>query len=118
MYGLKPTDIDHLAQLRGAEITQICIGPHDLQFNFHPRGNVSVWGRCELNDAAGIILDVWEGCTHSGVFRFPDLLMATVSEVLIDSPRSFILKFSNELALRVIDTSDQFESFSVGNLYV
>ena len=118
MYGLKPTDIHHLAQLRGKEITQICIGPHDLQFNFHPQGNVSVWGRCELLNAAGELLDAWEDDTHSGVFRFPEVLMVAVSEVEIDSPQSFLLKFANGLCLRLVDNSQQYESFSVGNLCV
>jgi hypothetical protein len=59
MYGLKPTEIDHLDPLRGAEITQICIGPHDLQFNFQPQGNLSVWGRCELLDPAGTPVILW-----------------------------------------------------------
>jgi hypothetical protein len=118
MYGLKPTDIDRLSQLRGKEITQICIGPHDLQFNFHPKGNVSVWGRCELLNATGDVLDAWEDDTHSGVFRFPEILKVSVSEVAIDSPKSFVLKFANGLGLRLVDNSEQYESFSVGDLYV
>ena len=118
MYGLKPTDIDHLAHLRGATITQICVGPADIQFNFHPRGNVSIQGRCELLDANGGIIEVWEGTTRSGMFRFPDILMVPVSEVLIESPKSFLLRFENRLTLRVVDNSEHYESFSVGNMHV
>ena len=118
MYGLKPTDIDALKPLLRAEITQICVGPSDLQFNFHPSGNVTVQGRCELIDSAGQVVDVWEDNTHSGMFRFPELLMTPVSDVVIDSPKSFVLQFANGMALRVIDNSEQYESFSVGNLYV
>jgi hypothetical protein len=118
MYGLKPTDIDALTPLRKAEITQICVGPHDIQFNFHPRGNVSVQGRCELIDSAGQVVEVWEESTRSGMFRFPELLMTPVMDVVIDSPKSFVLTFENGMALRVVDNSEQYESFSVGSLYV
>ena len=118
MYGLKPTDINALKPLLKAEITQICVGPHDIQFNFHPSGNVSVQGRCELVDSAGQVIEVWEESTRSGAFRFPELLMTPVSDVVIDSPKSFVLTFANGMALRVVDNSEQFESFSVGNLYV
>jgi hypothetical protein len=118
MYGLKPTDIDALKPLIKAEITQICIGPHDIQFNFHPRGNVSIQGRCELLDSAGQVVEVWEESTRSGTFRFPKLLMSSVVDALIDSPKSFVLTFENGMALRAVDNSDKYESFSVGNLFV
>lgn len=118
MYGLKPTDIEHLTHLRSAEITQICVGPHDIQFNFHPRGNVSVQGRCELLDGSGTVVDAWEESTHSGAFRFPEILMTPVTGISIDTPKSFVLKFANQMSLRVVDNSEQYESFSVGGMYV
>jgi hypothetical protein len=118
MHGLKPTDIDALMPLRKAEITQICVGRNDIQFNFHPRGNVSVQGRCELINSTGQVVEVWEESTRSGMFRFPELLMTRVMDVVIDSPKSFLLSFENGMALRVVDNSEQYESFSVGSLYV
>jgi hypothetical protein len=118
MYGLKPTDIDLLTHLRGAEVTQICLGPHDIQFNFHPQGNVSIQGRCELIDEKGTVVEVWEDSTRPGMFRFPEILMTPITEITIDSPKSFMLLFQNQMSLRVIDNSEQYESFSVGNLYV
>lgn len=95
MYGLKSDDLRHLVHLRGAEVTQICVGPHDIQFNFHPSGNVSVEGRCELLDASGAVIDNWETRTLSGEFLFPRLLMSPVTNVRIDSPKSFVLTFGN-----------------------
>ncbi len=118
MHGLKPTDIDALRHLQGAEITQVCLGPHDVQFNFSPRGNVAVQSRCELRDSSGAILDTWEKRTKPGLCRFTELFESPVQEVVIDSPQSFILRFANTLVLRVVDTSDQYESFSVDGLYV
>ena len=118
MHGLKPTDIDALRHLQGAEITQVCLGPYDIQFNFTPRGNISVQARCELLDPSGALLDVWEERTKPGPCRFIDLFESPVQEVAIDSPRSIILRFANALVLRVVDTSDQYESFSVNGLFV
>lgn len=118
MYGLTPADIDALTPLRRAEVTQICLGPHDIQFHFHPQGKICVQGRCELIDSDNQVVDVWEGSTRSGTFRFPDVLMTPVVEVAIDSAKSFLLTFENGMALRVIDNSEHCESFSVGNLYV
>lgn len=118
MHGLKPSDIDALCHLRGAAITQVCLGPYDIQFNFRPRGNISVQARCELIDSAGKILDVWEERTKPGLCRFTELLESPVQDVTIDTPRSLVLRFDNALVLRVIDTSDQYESFSVDGLSV
>ena len=118
MHGLNPTDIDALRPLQGAEITQVCLGPYDIQFNFMPRGNVSVQGRCELLDSTGTILDVWQERTKPGPCRFIELFESPVQEVVIDSPRSFVLRFANSLVLRIVDSSDQYESFSVNGLYV
>jgi hypothetical protein len=44
--------------------------------------------------------------------------MTPVVDVAIDTPRSFILRFENGLVLRMVDNSEHYESFSVGNLYV
>jgi hypothetical protein len=111
MYGLKPTDIGALKPLLNAEITQICVGPHDIRFNFHPQGNVSVQGRCELVDSTGRVVEVREESTRSGTFRFPELLMTPVVDAVIESAKSFVLTFRNGMALRAVDNSQQYESF-------
>jgi hypothetical protein len=118
MCGLKPTDITHLSHLRNAEVIQVCVGQCDLQFNFSPIGNVSVQGRCELLDNSSQLIDVWEDCTRSTAFRFLELLGQSVIDVVIDSPKSFKLLFSSGQSLRVVENSEQYESFSVGDLYV
>lgn len=118
LHGLRPTDIEHLSDLRGGENAQIWIGPYDLQFNLQPRGNVSVWGRSELLGVEGELIDFWDRETRAGVFRFPEILMSPITEVTVDSPKSFMMTFTNGLGLRVVDNSDQYESFSVGDFYV
>lgn len=118
MYGLKPEDITHLSHLQDAEIIQVCVGQADLQFHFTSNGNVSVQGRCELLDNADQVIDVWEPGTRSAMFLFLDLLGQSVTGVAIDSPKSFKFLFAKGHSLRVINVSEQYESFSVGNLYV
>jgi hypothetical protein len=118
MHSLKPTDIDALRHFEGAEVTQVCLGPYDIQFRFAPRGHIAVQARCELLDQAGTLLDAWEGKTKPGPCRFVELFESPVREVAIDTPRSFVLRFANALVLRVVDTSDQYESFSVDGLHV
>jgi len=118
MYGLNPSDIEYLAHFRNTEITQICVGSSDIQFNFHPRGNISVQGRCELIDSNSAIIDFWEEKTRTGVFRFPEIIHTRVKDISIDTPKSLVLKFENKLSLRMVDNSDHYESFSVGNLFV
>ena len=118
VYGLNPADITHLSHLQHSKVIQIGVGEYDLQFQFHPSGNISVEGRCEMLDNAAQVIDVWENGTRSAVFRFLELLGQTVIEVTIDSPKSFKLLFSNGQSLRVVDNSEQYESFSVGGLFV
>lgn len=118
LHGLRPTDTENLVCMRRREVTQICVGLHDLQFNLLPEGNLTIWRRCELLGADGALLDVWDRETRVGLFRFPEVLMSPIPEVVIDGSDSFLMMFSNGLALRVVDNSDQCESFSIGEFYV
>jgi hypothetical protein len=118
MYGLKPTDIEAIKPLKGGEMIQICIGAYDIQFAFFPRGHVCVEGRCEVLNSSGEAIDVWDRGNRSEVFRFTELLKKSVTDVAIESEKSFLLTFEDRMALRVIDSSEQYESFSVGNLFV
>jgi hypothetical protein len=118
MHGLKPDDLPHLQTLEGKELIQIRVGRHDLQFHFHPEANIAVQGRCELLDENDRIVDEWGNDQQSETFRFFELLAQSVTKVEIDSPKSFIALFQNRFKLRFIDDSDNYESFSVGDLYV
>ncbi len=69
-------------------------------------------------DATNRIVDVWDRGQRSADFRFFDLLGDTIEVVTIDSEKSFTAKFDSGVCLRVVDDSDQYESFSVGGLCV
>lgn len=118
MHGPRPEDIKYISHLRNATLTMVCVGQYQLDFVFSPTGNISVEGRCELLDNSVRQIDVWERGTRSAAFLFFDLLGESVIDVAIDSPKSLKLVFSKGQSLRVIDNSEQYESFSVGGLYV
>ena len=120
MYGLKPDDLRHLEHLRGEVVTQIAVGEFQVLFATGPKSNggISIEGRCELLDAAGRVVDVWDRGQRSKQFQFFDLLGKTIRDVEIDSEKSFVVTFADGYNLRVVDNSDQYESFSVGGMYV
>jgi hypothetical protein len=118
MYGLKPSASERLVYLKGAEVQQICIGKHDLQLRLHPDGVICIWSRCELVAADGTTADTWVDGNRSERFRFCDLLGGTISDVLVVDDKTLTLEFTDGRRLILFDTSDQHESFSVGNFIV
>ena len=120
MYGLKQEDMQHLCRLCGAQLVQIAVGEYQIHFNMSPNssGGITVGGRCEMLDPSDRVVDVWDAGQRSKEFRFFDLIGRTVEQVAIDSERSFVAAFENGFKLRFVDNSDQYESFSVGGLYV
>ena len=120
MHGLKPEDLQHLKPLCGERFIQIAVGEHEIQFATcsKPIDGLSVEGRCELRTTEGQIIDTWDRGKRSREFRFFELLGHEIKNVSIDSDRSFIAIFGHGMVLRVIDDSEQYESFSVGGLVV
>ncbi len=119
MYGLTPDSIERFAYLRGGEVQQVCVGKFDLQFDLHPRARLSVWRRCELVDARGDVVDVWQEGRRSERFcAFVDLLGAVVADVSIDIPNALRIRFVDGRHLLLLDDSKQYESFSVDDVIV
>ena len=120
MHGISPEHLPQLQALIGETVTLIGVGEFQLLITTHPnpRGGISIEGRCELLADDNRILDSWDRGDRSREFRFFDLLGRTIESVAIDSAKSFVATFDGGIKLRVIDNSDQYESFSVGNLFV
>lgn len=111
MYGV-PANLD-LRPFQGDHLMQVCIGSHDLQFRFGAGGVISAWGRWELRDAAGTLLDqAVEDPAARECYRIHVLLMAVVVRYRIDPPRAFTLFFDNGTTPTVFDDSDRCESCS------
>jgi hypothetical protein len=68
--------------------------------------------------STGEIADTWEDGNRSDRFLFADLLGATVADVVIENPKTLRLQFADGRRLVIYDTSDQYESFSVDNMFV
>jgi hypothetical protein len=116
VYGV-PKDLD-LAFLHNAELIQVCLGLHQLQFHFHPIGSISVQSGWELLDAAGVHIDG----RHDGVNRPPFLLHRLlglrVIGVDVFAPEWFAIRFESREVLRVFDDDPHYESFQIqpGNI--
>ena len=118
MYGITPNSLPHFARLIGAEVQQVCVGLFDLQFHLHPTGHISVWSRCELVAGNGTIMDLWEDGVRSGRFLFADLLGGTIADVVVADSSTLRLSLADGRAIVLYDTSDQYESFSVNDVYI
>ncbi len=118
MYRLPTDAAERLSYLKGAEVEQVCVGKFDLQFHLHPRGKVSVWSRCELLSPDGNALDTWDVGRRTDRFLFAELLGGTVADILVEDARTLTLRFADGRRLAIHDTSDQYESFSVDDVYV
>jgi hypothetical protein len=118
VYGV-PTDLN-LAFLHGAELIQVCLGQHQLQFHFHAAGSISVQGGWELLDASGARLDGWHDGPDRPPYQLHRLLGRRVTGSEVSAPDWFALRFEGGEVLRVFDDSEQYESFSIqpGNIFV
>ena len=111
MYGV-PADLD-LGFLHGAELIQVCLGLHQLQFHFHPAGSISVEGGWELLDAGGARLDGRYDGPDRPPYQLHRLLGRRVSGSEVSAPDLFALRFEGGEVLRVFDDSPQYESFQI-----
>lgn len=118
MYGV-PVDLD-LSFLHGAELIQVCLGQHQLQFHFHPVGSISVEGGWELRDAAGVRIDGHWQDPDRPPYQLHRPLGRRVARSEVAAPERFALTFEGGEVLRVFDDSPQYESFSIqpGNIFV
>ena len=116
MHGV-PKDLD-LSHFVGKTLIQLGIGEFQVQFNFHPHSNISVEDDWELYDSYGSVVDRSVPNDQRAEYRLHRLLGQEVVGWQIDPPRSFSLRFANDLVLRVFDNSRQHESFSIDGTYV
>src|SRR5262245_61164805 len=112
MYGI-PADLD-LAFLVGSEVVQVCLGPFDVQVHFQPGASIHITGGdWELKDQGGLIIDRASDAPASerGPFLLHRLLGCRVRAIEVCPPDWLEVRFEEGLALRIIDDSEQYESF-------
>jgi hypothetical protein len=111
MYGV-PADLD-LAFVRGAELIQVCLGRHQVQFHFHPAGSIFVDGKWELLDPTGLRIDESDDRPNRPPYQLHRLLGLAVGDVEVSARDWFALRFEGGYVLRVFDDSRESESFQI-----
>lgn len=128
MYGV-PADLD-LERFVGAALVQLCLGQREAQLRFQaldsawpdesPTLEVSVVGGWELYDASGAPAARGARGMGGAAHVLYDLIGDSVAETDVDPPHWFALRFDDGRELRILDDSDDEESFSIqpGDVYV
>ena len=114
MYGI-PADLD-LAFLVGSEVIQVCLGSFDIRVRFHPETSIHInGGDWELKDEAGRIIDRASDIPahERGPFLLHRLPGRRVRAIEMGPPTWLEVVFEEGLALRIIDSLEQYESFEI-----
>jgi hypothetical protein len=111
VYGV-PATLD-LTFLHGAELIQVCLGLHEVQFHFHPVGSISVATGWELYDPDGARIDHAERAFPRPAFELHRLLGQKVTGTEVSAPSHIDVLFGRGERLRLVDNSEQHESFTI-----
>jgi hypothetical protein len=119
VYGV-PSDLDFSVFI-GQVVVQVAIGPHDVQVRIHPDLVISIWGKWELRDAAGNLIEgspnasIVAPCTSVAIPTFlPRIVNQNFVRWHVSAPDWFELEFATGDRLRVFDDSPHYESCSIG----
>ena len=111
MYGVPP-DLP-LNRFLGRECTLIGIGRFEVRFIFPSTGDICVYGRWEVCDNSGGIIDREQDHAERTCYFVHRVIDSPVRRYDIDAPASFTLFFENGHSLTVFDDSKHYESFSI-----
>jgi hypothetical protein len=110
-----PSNVDW-SFLVGKEVVQLCIGSYDIQLNFHGDFNISMFVDQPTKSFHHTTTHT-NTCTVGGVpggaITLISLLGATVQRVVVENSRILALYFSNHEELRLYETGDGYESFTI-----
>ena len=108
MYGFNDPEL--LSWPVGREIIQVAVGQHEVNFNFHPAGNIMVGGPWELLDPAGNVIDrSMEHADRKG-FKLHVLIGPVVTGVTVESAKRMTITFANGYMLRLADEDPRYEA--------
>ena len=117
MYGL-PIDTD-VSFLRGALLTQVCVGQNELILNLYPESPYSQPVSIMFTAFARLVgPDVEELIAEESLQIAPALLQllgSTVSSVSILPPGTLRLIWTSGHVLDVIDSEEHYESYTITN---
>lgn len=109
-----------LSKFKGAILIQLGISEYQIQFHFHPNLTIAVEGKWELRDSVGILMDngARDSITERKVLHLHMIVGKSVESYLVSAPDSFSLQFNSGHVLTIFDDSKQYESFSIGDIYI
>ena len=109
MYGL-PADTD-LSFLEGALLTQVCAGENEVILHFDRSISITIEGAIRAVEPDGAVLCLEEPrAIASSVLPF---LGSSIVETSVLPPGTLRVRWSSESVLEVLDSSDEYESYSI-----
>jgi hypothetical protein len=114
-----PADLD-LRAFDGTTLEQVVIGSHQIVFHFDPQGSIAIEGTWELRDQHGAVIDRSLEPSEREAYRVHSCLGRRVLSARVESSSSIVLTFDSGHVLRVMDDSDQYESFHIqpGDIHI
>lgn len=110
MYGV-PKDLP-VQRFVGDALFQVCLGRDGVHFRFGQEGTISVYGRWELLNANGVVIDKNVAPEDREAYRLHDIFNAEVMASSVQPPESFSFTFSTGHELKIYD-DPHYESFSI-----
>jgi hypothetical protein len=107
MFGL-PKDFPY-EQIRGAKLLQVCIGMHDIIFNFTDNISISINSSIE----SGLSDHIRYIDFRKSAAEVSKLIDESISNASSSNGRDLELLFSNGHVLKIIDDSSEYESYIV-----
>ncbi|HWA94406.1 MAG TPA: DUF6188 family protein [Terracidiphilus sp.] len=111
MYGLNE-DVD-LEFLDGRELIQLCVGVHQLIFNFDELVTISVEGKFSYFDSDHEAVLQPTPQTSTSIARTAALLGSSIKKYTSAADGTLILEFSNQHRLTLFDSDPRFEAYTI-----
>ena len=109
MYGIPVGET--FASIEGRVLAQLCFGRHELILNFDDGLSTTVEGALGITLAGAAESVVDDALDIASVLV--DLISATVTAIEVNDPRSFSMGFAQGHIVRLVDSSERYESFQV-----
>jgi hypothetical protein len=94
-------------------LAQVHLMPWQINFVFEPDARFFVEGDWELAAADGAVIDRSRPWPRAEPFQLHRLLGLRVLGWSVSAPKSLAVNFEGGLALRLFDSSEQYESFLI-----
>jgi|APSaa5957512576_1039674.scaffolds.fasta_scaffold225922_1 hypothetical protein len=122
MYGV-PAEID-LSPFSDTILEMVSLGQYQITLHFNSEASITIEGAWELADKNATIIDQSLNRDQQPSERESYKIHACIGQRVIkataEPPRSILLNFENGYSLRIIDDSEQYESFHIqpGDIHI